>query len=44
MNLYFNMKGVTLDEGMTALEALRKTKGKQLTLTAPARESCHTLL
>jgi hypothetical protein len=31
MNLYFSIKGVTLDEEMTALEALSKTKDKQLT-------------
>jgi hypothetical protein len=31
------MKGVTLDEGINALEALGKTKDKQLTLTPPAR-------
>jgi hypothetical protein len=37
------MEGVTLDEGMDALEALSKTKDKQLTLTPPARERCHTL-
>lgn len=36
MNLHFRMKGVTLDEGMNALEALSKTKDK-LTLTPPAR-------
>jgi hypothetical protein len=36
------MKGVTLDEGMDALEALSKTEDKQLTLVAPARERCHT--